>query len=88
MQNANHLSALRKVGQQIALTIACMACAIGTAKAEGVISKSAEPRILEAFKPFVPGETVVAPWRIKNIAIVHDRVEVELVTDNQATLIQ
>jgi len=60
----------------------------GSAWAEGVISKAAEPKILDALKPHAPGQVVVAPWRIKNIVIVHDRVEVELVTEQQATIIQ
>ena len=76
------------VGLFIGLSLLTLVGTSDTVRAQGVLSQSAGARILEFLKPYAPGETVVEPWRIKNIAIVHDRVEIELVSETENKLIQ
>jgi hypothetical protein len=88
LQTVIHLNSVRRAGFILALAGMLWAFLGGQVRASGVISGAAQPKLLKAFEPYAPGEQVVAPWRIKNIAIVHDRVEIELVTEDQATLMQ
>jgi hypothetical protein len=88
LQTVIHLNSVRRAGVILALAGILWGIVGGQARAGGVISGAAQPKLLKAFEPYAPGEEVVAPWRIKNIAIVHDRVEIELVTEDQATLMQ
>jgi hypothetical protein len=52
-----------------------------------VLTRDAGMRFEEAIQPFAPGEWVVAPWKIGDVAVSSGSVRMELVgPDNRATL--
>lgn len=58
------------------------------ASAQGVLDATSQVRLLKAMAPYAPGEVVVQPWTLRNMSLLFDRVEIELVAPGELQVLE
>lgn len=66
----------------VSLGLLLTASEVTPARAQAVLPAGSQGKLLRALRPLKPGGLVVAPWRLRDIAIRYDRVDIELIAAN------